>query len=1754
MPDTWNSLAANVTHKDLVALAAGTLYDFRVRANYAEGDSDPAEIQFTTEATCLVPEGLAVNNMVATWTAGTASQWNLQYKKSTEATWTPVNDLTAATFDFNNLTLDATTNYEVQVQANCGNDDLSAWSESVTFRTPCGIETIDATHSWSEGFESYNQGTSTSSGVAVTEIECWERVSVNSSTNSPFVYRNYQSAASTGLASLELKTGTSAVMVALPQFSAPIQSLNVAFNYNCTTTTYTYTAELGYITDVADATTFVKLFDIPTPVTRGNHSTFSQDLYEAAAAANAPAGSRVAIRFASSYEYTNYPPSWNLDDFVVSYVSDCHKPAGLAITDGSITPYGATATWTGTNDSYKVMIGQENITINADFESNSIPADFTNDATYPWTVATGGANNSGHCIIPGNHNVHSCNSDLTLEVNLASPATISFWAKISSEGTDYGRFLLDGTQKLNISGTSSYTSWAKYEYELTAGVHTLIWRYYKDSSVNTGDDYFYVDDIVISAAPASWDEYTTTNQTYTFDNLTPNRTYQVKVKGVCGEEETPATAPVSFTTLESCPAPTGLAIAEGYPTAHGVSFTWDYEDGEVFQYALPVGDVTDPSEVNFNTTWYAGEDFPMWNNLSADTDRTFWLRKKCGDSEYSDPVSISFHSLEACPAPTNFDVDDITNHTATLSWQGTSNEYQVSYRTATYVDGLEERFDNSGLPTGWICYSGAVDGVLDGTVTLTSGSGWGTNSYALGEYNIKANIYGTGCYKWVASPEFTFNGEAVEFDVALTDFGNSDPIENVGNQDDDRFVVLVYADDEWHILREWNNSGSAYVYDEIPHTGTHVSIDLSLYSGKTIRVAFYGESTESGGDNDLHIDNVKSGTDVPAGEMQYASNLTEETVTLSNLLAERKYEAWLQGDCGSEGPSAEVGPITFKTDIACPNPTNLQIVENSVKSNRVTLSWESNYANEWVVAYKADGETDYTEVTADENPYTLTGLREETDYVVKVRSNCGSSDGLSNGWTNEQSFTTIAPCSVEEVTIANITHHTATVNWTGESASGFTVKYRTAEQVDGIEEGFSIASTTPDGWENKTGLLSTIMSGGTLASSTQWYFGEYNGVFDSHARINIYGSGSSERHGWLITPEINVGIDCVFTFDLALTAYSGNSVPAPATTGTDDRFVILISTDNKATWTILREWNNEAGAEYVYNNIANTATGENVSIDLSSYAGQSVRIAFYGESTESNADNNLHIDNVMIGTPVPAGTEQTVSATDSPANLENLEAGTKYDVKVVPNCDETMASEWQSFTTVSPNEKWFVTEGNWGTDANWEPVGAPTIDQNVTLKANATIESTCVAEAKSINGTGTGNNAYTLTIKDGGKLKHLNSSVRATVEKEIRAYSTNYDEENYNNGDYYLIANPLTSTVTPDAENNHLLSGNYDLYRWDYTQDLEWLNYKASNFNLGYGAYGYLYANETGATLTYTGTINPYSSYKSRNLSYSSSSSYSFPYWYLLGNPYLYDAYLASASTNGNALPYIKMNADGDGFVNVAAGTPIAPMEGFFYQATASGSVYVVTYVPTVQSQGKLNMNLRSDNKQLDNAILVFGGNQQLGKFSFRENSSKIYMPVEGKDLAITTAEGNVGEQPVSFKAEKNGSYTLSFTSEDVTFSYLHLIDNLTGDDVNLLANPSYTFNATTNDYANRFRLVFATGSSNDTETGTFGFVNANGNFCIFGIEGEATVQVIDILGHVISSETFSGSYERKINGAPGVYVVRLINGNDVRTQKVVVR
>ena len=129
----------------------------------------------------------------------------------------------------------------------------------------------------------------------------------------------------------------------------------------------------------------------------------------------------------------------------------------------------------------------------------------------------------------------------------------------------------------------------------------------------------------------------------------------------------------------------------------------------------------------------------------------------------------------------------------------------------------------------------------------------------------------------------------------------------------------------------------------------------------------------------------------------------------------------------------------------------------------------------------------------------------------------------------------------------------------------------------------------------------------------------------------------------------------------------------------------------------------------------------------------------------------------------------------------------------------------------------------------------------------------------------------------------------------------------------------------------------------------------------------------------------------------------------------------------------------------------------------------------------------------------------------------------------------------------------MSIDSQNLDLDYLHLIDNMTGEDVDFLATPSYTFEGNTNDYESRFRLVFAPireDANGDNEHFAF---YADGEIRLVETYQDASLQVVDMMGRVV----LAGDAINRVSTsrlAAGVYVVRLINGEKVKTQKIVVR
>ena len=406
-------------------------------------------------------------------------------------------------------------------------------------------------------------------------------------------------------------------------------------------------------------------------------------------------------------------------------------------------------------------------------------------------------------------------------------------------------------------------------------------------------------------------------------------------------------------------------------------------------------------------------------------------------------------------------------------------------------------------------------------------------------------------------------------------------------------------------------------------------------------------------------------------------------------------------------------------------------------------------------------------------------------------------------------------------------------------------------------------------------------------------------------------------------------------------------------------------------------------------------------------------------------------------------------------------------------------------------------------------------------------------------------------IEDGGQLFSNQEEVYATVLKNIRSYN--------NGGGWNFVASPIFTGegLNPSTVGMVTTQSDYDLYLFNPNAvadnqgiTKEWENYKAhQNEFLLYNGHGYLYANEEDVVLQFSGLVNSPDAVVSYDYDVDSDSE--LKDWNLVGNPYMYEAYPNTS--------YYVVNGFG---VEPKTNSKVAPCEGIMIQGT-EGSVNFTREPEETSNPTNLQMTVaqqvvnRSGASIIvnDKAILSFNEGDQLGKFYFGTQNANLYIPQGIEEYAIVSTEAQ-GEMPVNFRANEDGQYTLTVNPEGIDMNYLHLIDNMTGIDVDLLQTPSYTFNATTRDYESRFRLVFAANNNNEdgpsTGSGTFAFYS-NGNW-IINNAGEATLQVIDVTGRVLSSETVSGSVSKTINATPGVYMLRLINGDNVNVQKIVVR
>lgn len=451
----------------------------------------------------------------------------------------------------------------------------------------------------------------------------------------------------------------------------------------------------------------------------------------------------------------------------------------------------------------------------------------------------------------------------------------------------------------------------------------------------------------------------------------------------------------------------------------------------------------------------------------------------------------------------------------------------------------------------------------------------------------------------------------------------------------------------------------------------------------------------------------------------------------------------------------------------------------------------------------------------------------------------------------------------------------------------------------------------------------------------------------------------------------------------------------------------------------------------------------------------------------------------------------------------------------------------------------FKYDGNWNVASNWSLGVVPT-DCDVAITNAATIPSGCTAIVDSIDM----KSRASIIISDGGQLI-ANNAITAQVQKTIEA--STYQGENK----WYLIASPVNGQTFTGVTG--LTSGTHNIYRYDEPTKT-WQEYRnpANQFSSFENGRGYLFRTTNSGTITFNGTLN--NAPIRYNLSYTEEAG-DYKGFNIIGNPYSHNIYKGSAEGNAIANDYLEekycvLNTNGTWTITEDY-VAIAPGQGILVQAKPeAGSIDIINSMvgPIGNKADNDNIWFTVKNSEfMDKACVEFRDGHGFNKPThYNADAPMFYVRYDDEDFASVCMPDDTKVIDLRFESKNMSQYTLTVNANG-DFSYLHLIDKVAGEDIDLLANDSYTFVGSSIDDKDRFEVVLrhnADPASTPTET----FAYQSGNDII--VNGEGELQVFDMMGRMIMTQHVNGVQTVEKPSLYGVYIFKL----NEKTQKIVVR
>ena len=340
-----------------------------------------------------------------------------------------------------------------------------------------------------------------------------------------------------------------------------------------------------------------------------------------------------------------------------------------------------------------------------------------------------------------------------------------------------------------------------------------------------------------------------------------------------------------------------------------------------------------------DAAWQEGstsDNYVTLEGLDAETQYEVQVQSVVGSTNSEWSAAVNFTTLAAgvaCDAPTDLAVSDITDQSATVSWNGDAASYEMEIGTEGSSSGEAVVYDfNDGLQ-GWTNLIVNTDGgewlhssnnpsAYDYSPYMNGGGFAMCYSYIDndGAYDTDAYLVSPQTFDIVAGSELTF--KANNANVSYPESISVCVAETTGTPTAADFTVVA-------------TPTVSTGYDDTP---TEISVDLSAYAGKSIWIAFHDQNYDA---YEIWIDDIaisgakkRAITWTPVGEVSSPYELT-------GLDPETEYSVRVRSVCGgSTSEWVETSFTTLAAGSVVETPTDLTI--DNITDQSATAIWSGS--------------------------------------------------------------------------------------------------------------------------------------------------------------------------------------------------------------------------------------------------------------------------------------------------------------------------------------------------------------------------------------------------------------------------------------------------------------------------------------------------------------------------------------------------------------------------------------------------------------------------------------------------------------------------------------------------------------------------------------------------------------------------------------------------------------------------------------------